>query len=179
MRISKQFRFEASHVLPRHKGKCSRLHGHSWVVEIHLDGPQDPVSQFVLDYGLLKGAVQPLIDVLDHNHLNDLLEYPSSENVAQWLGIRLRLLLSGAFSRLVVRVSETVNAWAEWDSALDDSPALYSAGIDLPGVPGHWSNPDRIKTQFDDTQKHLLQAQKQATDVMVQILKESWRPTAE
>lgn len=67
--IEKEFRFEASHVLPKHPGKCARLHGHSWVLRIAVRGPVDPESGFVLDYAELKKCVQPTIDLLDHAHL--------------------------------------------------------------------------------------------------------------
>ena len=38
MQIRKQFAFEAAHVLPYHTGKCSRLHGHSYRLEVALEG---------------------------------------------------------------------------------------------------------------------------------------------
>lgn len=67
--IEKEFRFEASHVLPKHEGKCARLHGHSWVLRVAVEGPVDPENGFVLDYAKLKACVQPTIDLLDHAHL--------------------------------------------------------------------------------------------------------------
>lgn len=38
MIIRKQFRFEAAHRLPNHTGKCGHLHGHSYRVEIAIEG---------------------------------------------------------------------------------------------------------------------------------------------
>lgn len=38
-RLEKTFRFEASHQLPKHDGKCARLHGHSWVGRVVIEGP--------------------------------------------------------------------------------------------------------------------------------------------
>lgn len=69
MEISKTFTFEASHVLPHHKGKCANLHGHSWVLTVAVSGPVDPHSGFVMDYAGLKGAIQPIVDDMDHAHL--------------------------------------------------------------------------------------------------------------
>lgn len=43
--ISKTFRWEASHVLPGHKGKCARLHGHSYKCEVYLSGDIKPVHK--------------------------------------------------------------------------------------------------------------------------------------
>ena len=69
MELSKIFTFEASHILPKHPGKCSRLHGHSWVLEVTVEGSVNPETGFVMDYADLKAAVQPVVDRLDHRHL--------------------------------------------------------------------------------------------------------------
>ncbi len=114
MRISKEFRFEASHILPRHPGKCSRLHGHSWRVRVEVEGDLNPETQFVMDFAELGQVVQPLIDWLDHSHLNWIIIYPSSENVAAWLGYKISEKLRRV--RFIVSVSETSDSWASWDS---------------------------------------------------------------
>lgn len=107
MIISKTFRFEASHVLPKHQGKCARLHGHSWVLIVSIEGPIDPETGFVADYGKLKDLVDKLIIVkLDHTHLGYGMPvealfhemhcpfgesfYPSSENLATVIGSTLQ-----------------------------------------------------------------------------------------
>lgn len=68
--ISKDFTFESSHVLPKHEGKCSRLHGHSWGLTVAVTGPVDKESGFVLDYAKLKKVVnEHVVEKLDHTHL--------------------------------------------------------------------------------------------------------------
>ncbi len=68
--ISKDFRFEASHILPRHPGKCSRLHGHGWEMKVAVIGKVDEGSGFVMDYGKLKDIVEiNVVHLLDHSHL--------------------------------------------------------------------------------------------------------------
>lgn len=95
-RISKDFTFEAAHVLPRHDGKCARLHGHSLkrTVEVANDRleTQGPKTGMVMDFGDINAAVAPLLESkLDHYFLNDSLEIanPTSENVARWVFDRL------------------------------------------------------------------------------------------
>lgn len=69
MEICKEFKFEASHVLPYHKGLCSNLHGHSWKLTVYVRGPVDEETGMVVDYGDIKSSIQPIIDDLDHAHL--------------------------------------------------------------------------------------------------------------
>jgi 6-pyruvoyltetrahydropterin/6-carboxytetrahydropterin synthase len=94
MELRKSFQFEAAHLLPllAEGHKCRRLHGHSFKVEIAIEGPLDPQLGWVMDYADLKAAFKPLWDQLDHNHLNDLpgLENPTSENIAVWIWERLK-----------------------------------------------------------------------------------------
>lgn len=94
MDISKTFRIEAAHRLPNlpPEHKCSRLHGHSFRIEVHVDGPVDPHLGWVMDFADLKAAFKPLYDMLDHHYLNDVpgLDNPTSENLARWVWNRLK-----------------------------------------------------------------------------------------
>ncbi|MGL1901680.1 MAG: 6-carboxytetrahydropterin synthase QueD [Fibrobacterales bacterium] len=93
MRIAKSFTFDAAHFLPNVPDghKCKNLHGHTYKVEIELDGPVDSVTGFVMDFGDLKTVVKPLIDLLDHRFLNDIegLENSTAENLSIWLWNKL------------------------------------------------------------------------------------------
>jgi 6-pyruvoyltetrahydropterin/6-carboxytetrahydropterin synthase len=74
IRLAKSFSFEAAHFLPSFPEghKCRRMHGHSFRVDIVVEGPLDPVRGYLVDYGDIKRAVAPLHDELDHRLLNDL-----------------------------------------------------------------------------------------------------------
>lgn len=67
--------------------KCSRLHGHSFKIEIHISGDVDPHLGWVKDFEYIKANFEPLFDQLDHRYLNDIkgLENPTSENLAHWV----------------------------------------------------------------------------------------------
>lgn len=86
MIISKQFRFEASHQIFNHPGKCSRLHGHSWLLTVSVDGPVQGFTGMVMDFFDLKTHVQPVIDRLDHTHLGSGDIYIASTDEIQWIG---------------------------------------------------------------------------------------------
>jgi 6-pyruvoyltetrahydropterin/6-carboxytetrahydropterin synthase len=94
MDIFKTFRLEAAHRLPNVPPghKCSRLHGHSFAVELQVSGPLGEDSGWVMDFAELKQAFQPLYDRLDHHYLNDIegLENPTSERLAVWIWERLK-----------------------------------------------------------------------------------------
>ena len=90
--LTKEFTFEAAHVLPHHDGKCGRLHGHSWKGKLVLEGEdlqtEGPKQGMLLDFGEIKAAVTPLLEKhLDHHYLNDTtgLESPTSEALAEWI----------------------------------------------------------------------------------------------
>ena len=106
MQVYKEFSIEAAHRLPNVPAghKCSRLHGHSFRIAIHVSGPLLPGLGWVMDFGDIKSAFQPVEELLDHNYLNDIpgLENPTSENLARWIWERVRPALP-LLSRVVVR----------------------------------------------------------------------------
>jgi 6-pyruvoyltetrahydropterin/6-carboxytetrahydropterin synthase len=89
MEIFWEFKFEAAHRLPNVPSdhKCSRLHGHSYQVQIHVKGPVEDQSGWVIDFGNIKDACKPVISRLDHYYLNEIpgLENPTSERLGAWI----------------------------------------------------------------------------------------------
>lgn len=89
MDIFKVFQIEAAHRLPEvpPEHKCSRLHGHSFRIEVHVRGELDPRLGWVMDFADVKQAFQPIYEQLDHRYLNEVagLENPTSERLAQWI----------------------------------------------------------------------------------------------
>jgi 6-pyruvoyltetrahydropterin/6-carboxytetrahydropterin synthase len=92
--LVRTFRFEAAHALPNlpDEHKCRRMHGHSYRVDIHVTGEVDATTGWVMDFGDIRHAVQPVIDQLDHRYLNDIegLSNCTSELIAAWLWERLK-----------------------------------------------------------------------------------------
>lgn len=106
MRIYKEFTFEAAHLLPNVPTghKCGRLHGHSFRVELHVEGPLGEHSGWVMDYADIKAAFKPILDRLDHHYLNDIpgLENPTSEVIARWIWEQMKPVLP-LLSEVVVK----------------------------------------------------------------------------
>lgn len=57
-------RFSACHFIPGHE-KCSRLHGHSYIVRLRLEGDVGE-SGMIMDFVVLKKALKELIEEMDH-----------------------------------------------------------------------------------------------------------------
>ena len=100
--------FDAAHRLPAVPAghKCGNLHGHTFVVQVYVQGDVSDSSGWVMDFGDIKTTVKPIIDLLDHTYLNDIegLENPTSENIAIWIWRKLSPHMTG-LSKIVVKDS--------------------------------------------------------------------------
>jgi len=111
-------RFSAAHMLRGYRGKCARLHGHNWEVEVAVEAEGLSEAGMVIDFGELKGMLGEVLDELDHKLLNDIPPFdrlnPTSENIAKWIFDRMKEKLSGfegvRVSSVTVRESEGVAA---------------------------------------------------------------------
>ena len=99
VRLTKDFTFEAAQTLPcvPDDHKCRRMHGHSFKVEISVEGEVDPKTGWFYDHALIGRAMKPLIDALDHSYLNEIagLENPTIENMCAWFWEKLSPQLTG------------------------------------------------------------------------------------
>jgi len=94
VRLVKSFDFEAAHWLPcfPEGHKCRRMHGHSFRVDVVVEGEVEAEKGYLIDYGDIKKAIAPIKDRLDHYCLNEIegLENPTSEVLAAWIWDRLK-----------------------------------------------------------------------------------------
>ena len=115
VRLVHEFRFEAAHRLPRVPAghKCARLHGHSFKVELAIEGAVNPETGWLIDFGVLTDAWAPLHALLDHNYLNEVpgLENPTSEVLAAWIWGRMKPKLP---ELVQVTLFETCDARCEY-----------------------------------------------------------------
>lgn len=117
MRVSltKTFDFEAAHWLPTFPQghKCRRLHGHSFHVDVIVEGEVDEAKGYLIDFGQIKDAIDPVRTQLDHYCLNDIegLANPTAEMLAKWVYDRLKSSLP---LLAVIRVRETCTSAAEY-----------------------------------------------------------------
>jgi 6-pyruvoyltetrahydropterin/6-carboxytetrahydropterin synthase len=113
MHIHKVFQIEAAHRLPNVPAghKCARLHGHSFRIEVHVEGEPDPALGWVMDFADVKAAFAPVFEQLDHRYLNEVdgLDNPTSETLARWIFRRLQPRLQG-LDKVVVHETCTSGA---------------------------------------------------------------------
>ena len=86
--------FEAAHRLVDYPGKCNRLHGHSWTVELSVVGNKLNKIGMVADFKTLKVLLMEVLDKMDHQYLNELPQFkevnPTAENLAQYIYYTLK-----------------------------------------------------------------------------------------
>lgn len=112
--------FSASHIIPGHPGKCARLHGHNWKVEISIQARELNGLGMAVDFADVKQLAKTVIDEVDHQHLNDIPPFttisPTAENVSAWLFQRL--------AKIINTTQVTVSSVTLWET--DRSRVQYS-----------------------------------------------------
>lgn len=74
--------FDAAHFLEDYKGACANLHGHRWIVEVHLKVPEN--QDMTIDFKVAKTLINDVLP--DHQNLNDVYNFnPTAENLAKYL----------------------------------------------------------------------------------------------
>ena len=68
--------FDSAHYLEHYDGDCARMHGHTYKVQICVAGEMlDEKVGMLMDFKDMKKALSALIDTLDHQVLNDVLDF--------------------------------------------------------------------------------------------------------
>ena len=92
MLVTKEFSFEAAHNLLNYSGKCERLHGHTYILQVTVDYPVGE-NGLAYDFTDLKRIVkEKVISKVDHYYLNDILTQSSVEYLAIWIWEQLKEL---------------------------------------------------------------------------------------
>jgi 6-pyruvoyltetrahydropterin/6-carboxytetrahydropterin synthase len=143
IRITKRFHFEMAHTLHGYNGVCRNIHGHSYNLEVTINGephnqPLHPKDGMVLDFSELKEIVKThVVNPFDHalmvsslvpEEQKQLLSkttdrfivvdfQPTSENIVTYIAEILKPHLPSGVSLFSVRLFETATSFAEWFAA--------------------------------------------------------------
>jgi len=117
VRISKTFDFDAAHRLPNVPAghKCGHLHGHTYRVDVMLEGEPTAADGWFIDYADIAAAWERVHREVDHRYLNDIpgLENPTTEVLAPWIMKMLDMDARVAPFLVAVRVHESSSTWCE------------------------------------------------------------------
>lgn len=121
--INVRSHYDAAHFIRDYNGKCERLHGHRYEVEMALAFEDLGAGGIAYDFTDAKQQLRVVTDELDHQNLNDLPAFAeietSAENQARYIYESLKARLGVAGSNLLyVRVWETPNQWAQYSERL-------------------------------------------------------------
>ncbi|MGI6595254.1 MAG: 6-carboxytetrahydropterin synthase QueD [Candidatus Ratteibacteria bacterium] len=122
--VQVQGSFSSAHHLKNYKGKCERVHGHNWKVEIVVWGAELDSEGLLIDFTILKEYLKKVISVLDHRDLNTLLFFreanPTSENICLYIYKKMQ----SALKKYPVKV-KCVTVWEN-----EQKSATYSERIE-------------------------------------------------
>jgi 6-pyruvoyltetrahydropterin/6-carboxytetrahydropterin synthase len=112
IQVCKRSKLSSAHQLVKHRGKCSRLHGHNYVVEVFARGELDGQGM-IMDFDDIEAHIRrEIIEPCDHRNLNEV--YPDMDTTAESLALRWLSCLHAADLRFFrVRVWETDTCFAE------------------------------------------------------------------
>jgi len=79
--------FDAAHALRGYPGECRNLHGHTWDIEVTVQGEDLDGIDIVYDFKRLKADLAAVLGAYDHVYLNDVPPFdelsPTAENLAR------------------------------------------------------------------------------------------------
>jgi len=97
---------DAAHFLNLpYESKCKNLHGHTWKIFVFIESPELDENGMVIDFQVLK----KIIHELDHKCLNDFLNQPTCEKLAEFLYQRIKPYLKESM-KLEIKVCESPNS---------------------------------------------------------------------
>lgn len=137
IRLTKEFRFEMSHILEGYDGLCKNLHGHSYrlfvtVIGEPINDPSNPKDGMVMDFGDLKRIVgTKVVSVFDHalvipsseklevlkqiNEKTVVVPFqPTCENLLPYIANEIMNELPQRVKLYQLKLYETANSFAEW-----------------------------------------------------------------
>lgn len=86
--------FDAAHALLGYPGECKELHGHTWDVEVTVEGESLDGIGIVYDFKTLKDDLAAVLAPYDHGFLNEVAPFdrvnPTAENLARVIFEALR-----------------------------------------------------------------------------------------
>lgn len=116
MIIGKEFYFESAHKLPDAQiyGACRFLHGHSYKLRVEVEGEINKYG-WVMNFKDLKDIVKRnVLDLFDHNNINDFLQVPTAENMLEYIKPLIERELPEGVKLHSITLWETESSYAKY-----------------------------------------------------------------
>lgn len=108
--------FSAAHALREYKGRCERLHGHTWKVRVDITSGKLDATGMVVDFTDIKMNLDRIIENLDHHYLNEIAAFtkvnPTAENIAVFIFQQMKSKLGPGLKLSEVEVWESESSSA-------------------------------------------------------------------
>jgi len=112
LKLHTEIVIDSCHHLEGYNGKCSNLHGHSWLIELWFEGDsifKDKVG-ILVDFGIVKD----LKNTIDHRNLNEIFNInPTAENMTEYIYDYIKCKINKNI-KVKVKVHETVIGKSTW-----------------------------------------------------------------
>ncbi len=83
-KVKKRLEISAAHYLTLdYQSKCSKLHGHNWIIDIYLRSETLDKNGMVMDFTHIREKIS---DRFDHKVINEVVDFnPTAENIAKYI----------------------------------------------------------------------------------------------
>ncbi len=96
IRLHTETTIDSCHFLNGYKGNCARKHGHTWFIDVYIQGNSNQLDEVGILFDF--GNVKAIKEELDHLTLNDIDYFntekegvnPTAENISMWLYDKLK-----------------------------------------------------------------------------------------
>ncbi|OEH85734.1 6-carboxytetrahydropterin synthase QueD [Desulfuribacillus stibiiarsenatis] len=113
--------FDSAHSLRGYNGDCANLHGHTWTIEVYVEGDQLNEIGLLVDFKEVKKYTNEIIKRFDHQCINQIPGFrenelnPTAENLSRYIYEELAKLMSHIDIQLKkISVWESPNACATY-----------------------------------------------------------------
>ena len=140
MKVTKEVTFDSAHMLSNYNGKCQNLHGHTYKLQVTVEGPivaEGNEEYMVTDFNNLKHVINSVTECFDHAIIfsddylrgeaeNALLEWaktydmsyiilPDAKSTSEYIASYIKAQIESAYptKRISVKVWETPTSFAE------------------------------------------------------------------
>lgn len=82
-------KFQAAHFLKDYKGKCEKVHGHTFCVEVEVKARKLDKTGISIDFDRIKKILSGILP--DHSLLNEVYDFnPSAENLSRHFFLEMK-----------------------------------------------------------------------------------------